>query len=149
MKIIGILISTVFLTTSAIAQDTAVIDQARTALEKGIAEFNNGNYESYFTILHEDLQAYAGVYTPLRFDGKVSWQDFIEGLGDFESVNYEQRGAVYRSFGKNIVLCNAYFVFTTKAENGTTETQTGRESTTLVNVNGQWLVANFHFSPIF
>jgi hypothetical protein len=66
MKIIGILVSTVFLTTSAVAQDTAVIDQARTALEKGIAE-----------------------------------------------------------------------------------TQTGRESTTLVNVDGVWLVANFHFSPIF
>lgn len=149
MKIISILVSTVFLATSAIAQDIAVIDQARTALEKGIAEFNNGNYQHYFTILHEDIQAYAGVYTPLRFDGKVSWQKFIQGLGDFESVNYEQRGSVYRSFGKNIVLCNAYFVFTTKAENGTTETQTGRESTTLVNVDGQWLVANFHFSPIF
>lgn len=65
------------------------------------------------------------------------------------SVNYEQRGAVYHSFAKNTVVCNAYFVFTTVTTDGSRETQAGRESTTLVNVDGRWLVASFHFSPMF
>lgn len=82
----SVLASTLFLLTTAMTQDTVVIDEARTAYQTGLAAFNNGNYEKYFTILHKDLQAYAGVYTPLRFDGKVSWQDFIKDLGAYASV---------------------------------------------------------------
>jgi hypothetical protein len=56
---------------------------------------------------------------------------------------------VCRAYNSDAVLCNAYFVFSTTTKAGVTAVQTGRESAAVVKVGGRWLIANYHFSPMF
>jgi len=126
------------------------VEGARAALDGLIAAFNARDYDTYATLCTDDVEAYAGVYTPLRFDGKAAWLAFIRGLeGRFAAVTQEQRHVTIRTYGPDTAVSNGYFVFSTVTKDGVAETQSGRQSFTLVRVDGQWLVANLHFSALF
>ena len=125
------------------------MDDAIAALDSAIAAFNDRNYALYEGLLTDDIEAYTGVNTPLRFVGKASWMEFIRDLDDFESVSYERRHPAYRMYNDDVVISNAYFVFSTVPKSGEQKTQTGRESTAIVKVDGSWRIANFHFSAMF
>lgn len=133
-------------TSSAQVSDT---NEALSVLEQVIATFNARDYAAYEQLVADDFEAYTGVYTPLRFVGKASWMAFLRGLDSFASAAYEQRHPECRIYNGDTVLCNAYFVFTTVSKDGVAETQSGRESTTMVKINGKWLLANAHFSALF
>lgn len=135
--------------TATFAQTSSSVDEARTMFTKAIADFNAGDYDAYLSNVADDFEGYTGIFTPLRFEGKAAWSNFIKGLGNYASVTYDQRQPDYRGYGSNTVLCNAYYVFTTVANGGVVETQTGRETTVLVKINGEWKIANYHFSAIF
>ena len=124
-------------------------EEAAAIFDKVVAEFNQGEYDHYFSLLTDDMEAFTGIYTPYRFNGKASWMNFINGLKNYASVTYDPREATHRAYGGDVVVRNAYFVFTTVSPSGEVEVQNGRESTTMVKVNGQWMIANLHFSPIF
>ncbi len=138
-----------FVVASTAASQDAAMDEARAAYDAILVAFNDGDFASYMDGIADDIEAYSGVYTPLRFEGKQAWSDFIGGLEAFAQVRYDRRGATCRTYNDDTLLCNAYFAFTTVTQDGVTETQSGRESTTMVKVGGRWLVANFHFSPLF
>jgi ketosteroid isomerase-like protein len=134
---------------SASSAQVSDTDEAFSVLEQAIATFNARDYAAYEQLVADDFEAYTGVYTPLRFEGKSDWVAFIRGLDAFASAVYEQRGPECRIYNGDTVLCNGYFVFTTVSKDGVAETQSGRESTTIVKINGKWLLANHHFSPLF
>jgi hypothetical protein len=134
---------------SASSAQVSDTDEAFSVLEQAIAMFNVRDYAAYEPLVADDFEAYTGVYTPLRFVGKASWMAFLRGLDAFASASYEQRHPECRIYNSDTVLCNAYFVFTTVSEDGVAETQSGRESTTIVKINGKWLLANHHFSALF
>jgi ketosteroid isomerase-like protein len=134
---------------TASAQQAASTSEAKAVLDKALATFNARDYATYETLFTNDVEVYTGVYTPLRFIGKAHWLAFIRGLDAFASASYEQRQPECRSYNGDTVLCNAYFVFTTVTKNGVSQTQSGRESTTVVKINGKWLIANHHFSALF
>ena len=125
------------------------MDDAKSALDHVIRAFNARDYETYESLMTDDVEAFAGVHTPLRFVGKADWMAFVRSLGRFSSVQQELRHASYRAYGRDVVLSNAYFVFTTTASDGTVAVQSGRQSVALVAIAGQWRVANFHFSTLF
>ena len=148
LKMLALALVTIAVTTSSSAQGMAV-DGARAMFNKALTEFNSANYEAYLSNVADDFEGYTGIYTPFRFVGKTAWSNFIMGLKNYRSATYDQRQPSYRAYGDNTVLCNAYFVFTTIASDGTVDTQSGRETTVLVKINGTWKIANYHFSPIF
>lgn len=128
---------------------SASTEEARGALERAIARFNAGDYEEYLESFTDDLESFTGIVTPLRWVGVSAWKELIAGLGELASATYEQRDVSYRGYGRDTVLANAYFVFTTVSRAGEVETQTGRASHTLVRENGSWRIANQHYSPMF
>lgn len=125
------------------------MDDAEAALDEVILAFNARDYDTYESRLTDDIEAFAGVHTPLCFVGKTEWMAFVRSLERFASVHQEVRHATYRAYGSGVVLSNAYFVFTTTSSDGTVAVQTGRQSVTLVADEGRWRVANFHFSALF
>jgi len=134
--------------TKVTAQASAVGD-AEAVAAKAVASFNARDYAAYETLFTNDVEVYTGVYTPLRFVGKTQWLGFLHGLDSFAAVSYDQRQPVCRAYNNDVVLCNAYFVFTTTTKAGVTTVQTGRESSTLVKSGGKWLIANQHYSAMF
>jgi len=131
------------------AQQSTAATEGQAVLTKAMATFNARNYSAYEALFADDYEAYTGVYTPVRFVGKAQWMEFIRGLDNFAAASYDQRQPVCRAYNSDVVLCNAYFVFSTTTKAGVTEVQTGRESTTVVKIGGRWLIANHHFSPMF
>lgn len=125
------------------------MDAAKAALERLISAFNSRDHDAYEALLTDDVEAFAGVHTPLCFVGKAEWTAFVRSLERFASVKQEVRHATYRAYGGDLVLSNAYFVFTTTASDGTVDVQSGRQSVALVAVDGQWRIANLHFSALF
>lgn len=125
------------------------MDDAIAALDGLVGAFNTRDYAAYEALLTEDVQAYAGVVTPLRFEGRDAWMEFVRGLDDFASVKQERRHAQYRAYNDATVISNGYFVFSTTSAGGETQVQSGRESYTLVRIDGRWLVADLHFSAMF
>jgi ketosteroid isomerase-like protein len=147
-KSLPLFIIVLLISATTLAQNTAA-DQARATFEKALGYFNAGNYDAFLTHFADDFEAFTGVYSPLLIEGKAGWGNFINGLRNYASASYVQHQPKYRSYGDNTVICNAYFVYSTTTKAGVTEVQNGRETTVLVKMNGQWMIANFHFSPIF
>jgi ketosteroid isomerase-like protein len=129
------------------AQQSATEGQA--VLVKAVAAFNARNYAAYEPLFTDDVEVYTGVYTPVRFVGKAQWMGFIRGLDNLAAASYDQRQVVCRAYNTDVVLCNAYLVFSTTTKAGVTTVQSGRESSSVVKVGGRWLIANSHFSPMF
>jgi ketosteroid isomerase-like protein len=125
------------------------MDDAIAAMDELLDAFNRRDYAAYEALLTDDVEAFAGVVTPFRFDGKDEWMGFVRGLDAFASVNQERRHTQYRAYNGDTVVSNGYFVFTTTSAGGETHVQSGRESSILVIVDGRWLVANLHFSAMF
>lgn len=131
------------------AQQSPAATEVQAMMGKVVAAFNARNYSAYEAFFADDHEAYTGVYTPVRFVGKAQWMQFIRGLDNFAAASYDQRQPVCRAYNSDVVLCNAYFVFSTTTKTGVTEVQTGRESTAVVKIGGRWLIANQHFSRMF
>lgn len=131
------------------AQQSTAATEVLAVLAKAVETFNARNYTAYEALFADDHEAYTGVYTPVRFVGKAQWMKFIRGLDNFAAASYDQRQPVCRAYNSDVVLCNAYFVFSTTTKTGVTEVQTGRESSAVVKIGGRWLIANQHFSPMF
>lgn len=130
------------------AQASAVSD-AQAVSDKAAAAFNARDYAAYEPLFTNDVEVYTGVYTPLRFVGKAQWMGFIRGLDNLAAASYDSRQPVCRAYNNDVVLCNAYFVFSTTTKAGVTTVQTGRASSTLVKSGGKWLIANQHYSAMF
>ena len=134
--------------TGAVFSQTPISD-AKHFYDSTLVAFNSGDYDTYLNSLSDDVQAYAGVYSPFLFIDKYEWRNFIYGLKGYQSVVYDQKEPKYRNYGENVVLCNAYFIFTTVAHDGKVDVQSGRESMTMVKIDGNWKLVNFHFSALF
>jgi ketosteroid isomerase-like protein len=143
-----LVLSLAFAVPSQAQQATAAAD-GQAVLTKAMAAFNARDYAAYEPLFTDDVEVYTGVYTPLRFVGKAQWMGFIRGLDNLAAASYDQRQLVCRAYNSDVVLCNAYFVFSTTTKTGVTEVQTGRESSAVVKVGGRWLIANYHFSRMF
>jgi len=120
------------------------------AVTKNAADaFNSKDYETYFSYLADDLEVFTGVSTPLLHIGKAHWVDFINGLSSLPMVTYNQQQNSVRVFNGNTAVVNGYFVFTVVGNDGTVTNQSGRNSTTLIKKDGNWVIVNFHFSKMF
>lgn len=125
------------------------MDDARAALHDLVEAFNARDHQRYAARCTDDIEAYAGVGTPLRFEGKAAWTAFVRGLDDlYATVTQEVRHETFRAYGDTVVS-NGYFVFTTVTADGMVDTQTGRQTVVLVRSAGDWQVANLHFSAMF
>ena len=125
------------------------VGDAEAVISKAVTSFNARDYAAYEPLFTNDVEVYTGVYTPLRFVGKTQWMAFVRGLDNLAAASYDQRQPVCRAYKNDVVLCNAYFVFSTSTKAGVTTVQTGRESSTLVKSGGKWLIANQHYSAMF
>ena len=134
---------------SQVQAQASSVGDAEAVGAKAATAFNARDYATYEPLFTNDVEVYTGVYTPLRFVGKAQWMAFIRGLDNLAAASYDQRQPVCRAYNNDVVLCNAYFVFTTTTKAGVTTVQTGRESSTLVKSGGKWLIANQHFSAMF
>lgn len=117
--------------------------------KKAADSFNSKDYQAYFAYLADDIEVFTGVSTPLLHIGKTNWMKFINSLGSLPSVTYNQQQNSIRIYNADTAVVNGYFVFTVVGKDGSTTTQSGRNSTTLVKQNGKWLIVNYHFSPMF
>ncbi len=124
-------------------------EDVEAVIKKAYDAFNSKDYQSYFTYLADDLEVFTGVSTPLLHIGKTHWMDFINGLGSLPFVTYDQQQNSIRIYNASTAVINGYFVFTVVGKDGSSTTQSGRNSTTLVKQNGKWLIVNYHFSPLF
>jgi len=134
---------------SQIQAQASSLGEAEAVATKAVASFNARDYAAYEPLFTNDVEVYTGVYTPVRFIGKAQWMAFVRGLDNLAAASYDQRQPVCRSYNNDVVLCNAYFVFSTTTKAGVTTVQTGRESSTLVKSGGKWLIANQHYSAMF
>jgi uncharacterized protein (TIGR02246 family) len=128
---------------------TAALVAARALVERAIDAFNGRQLDLYFELFTEDVESYTGIHSPLLVQGLPAWKRFISGLTRLEAAAYEQTQTSYRVYNDDTVLCNGYYVFSTVAQDGQAETQTGRASLTCVKVDGAWRIANQHYSSIF
>jgi ketosteroid isomerase-like protein len=134
---------------SQVQAQASPVGDAQAVMAKAVTSFNARDYAAYEPLFTNDVEVYTGVYTPLRFVGKAQWMGFIHGLDNFAASSYDQRQPECRAYNNDVVLCNAYFVFTTTTKAGVTAVQTGRESSALVKSGGKWLIANQHYSAMF
>ena len=120
------------------------------AVAKNAADaFNSRDFETYFSYLADDLEVFTGVSTPLLHIGKSHWVNFVNGFSSLPMVTYNKQQNSVRVYNANTAVVNGYFVFNVVGKEGSTTTQSGRNSTTLVKQNGKWLIVNYHFSPLF
>lgn len=124
-------------------------EDVQKAFNDAIRAFNSKDYETYFSYLADNFEAFTGVVTPLLHEGKPHWMSFINGLGELPSVTYNQQQNSMRVFNGDTAVINGYFIFTVVGKDGITTTQSGRNSTTLVKQGGKWTIVNFHFSSLF
>ena len=149
LKTRGLLLIFLFAWLLSFSQENAVTKEAAASYDKIVSLFNSKDFEGYSNHVMDNVECYTGVFTPLLWEGKANWMGFINGLKNFNYVNYNIRQPSYRNFGNNTVTCNGYFVFTTVDKNGNTEVQTGRQSTLLIKSEGIWKIASNHFSAMF
>ena len=124
-------------------------EDVEAVLKKAHSAFNTKDYSTYFTYIADDIEVFTGVSTPLLHIGKAHWMEFIKSFEPLPFVTYNQQQNSIRIYNGNTALVNGYFVFTVVGNDGTVTTQSGRNSTTLVKQNGQWLIVNYHFSKMF
>lgn len=136
---------------SALASNAFAGDKedVEAVLTKAGDAFNSKDYQTYFSYLADDLEVFTGVVTPLLHMGKPHWIEFVNGFGQLPSTTYKQQQNTVRVYNGNTAVVNGYFVFTVVGKDGTTTTQSGRNSTTLVKQGGKWLIVNYHFSAMF
>lgn len=131
---------------AAVAGD---VEDALAAQQKSIEQFNAGDDAAYFTNLHDDLEAFVGVQSPLLIKGKAGWAAFIRGIRDqSQMAQYKERNETARAFGNTVVL-NGYHDYTVHTRDGKAVTANGRTTTVMVKQGGRWLIASFHFSSYF
>ncbi len=118
-------------------------------INKAWDAFNSKDNQTYFTYLADDLEVFTGVSTPLLHIGKPHWMEFVNSFGSLPLVTYNQQQNTIRIYNGNTAVVNGYFVFMIVDKDGSVTTQSGRNSTTLVKQNGNWLIVNYHFSPMF
>lgn len=124
-------------------------EEALAAQQKSIDLFNARDYSSYFAYLHDDVEAFVGVQSPLLIKGKAGWIAFIEGIRDqSQMAQYMERNQTARVFGNTVVL-NGYHDYTVHTRDGKAVTANGRTTTVMVKQGGKWLIASFHFSSYF
>ena len=124
-------------------------EDVEAVIKKAYDAFNSKDYQTYFTYLADDLEVFTGVSTPLLHVGKTHWMEFINGFGSLPSVTYNQQQNSIRVFNGNTAVVNGYFVFTVVGNDGNVTNLSGRNSTTLIKQNGNWLIVNYHFSKMF
>ena len=124
-------------------------EDVEAVLKKAFSSFSSKDYSTYFTYISDDIEVFTGVSTPLLHIGKAHWMEFIKSFEPLPFVTYNQQQNSIRIYNGNTALVNGYFVFTVVGNDGTVTTQSGRNSTTLVKQNGQWLIVNYHFSKMF
>ena len=124
-------------------------EDVETVTKNAADAFNSKDYETYFSYLADDLEVFTGVSTPLLHIGKAHWVDFINGFSSLPMVTYNQQQNSVRVFNGNTAVVNGYFVFTVVGNDGTVTNQSGRNSTTLIKKDGNWVIVNFHFSKMF
>lgn len=127
----------------------AASGEVKELTEQLIASFNGKKLDSYLGAMADDVQAYAGVGSPLRFDDKQEWKGFIDGLASMASATYLARQPTYRAYNDDTVVVNGYFDFTVVDNNGIATTTSGRSSMVWVKAGGDWKVVNMHFSNLF
>jgi len=146
IKYISILILFSVIASSTFAGDK---EDVEAVLKKVHSAFSTKDYTTYFTYIADDIEVFTGVSTPLLHIGKAHWMEFIKSFEPLPFVTYNQQQNSIRIYNGNTALVNGYFVFTVVGNDGTVTTQSGRNSTTLVKQNGQWLIVNYHFSKMF
>ncbi len=124
-------------------------EDVEAVIKKSYDAFSSKDYQTYFTYLADDLEVFTGVSTPLLHIGKAHWMEFINGFGSLPSVTYNQQQNSIRVFNGNTAVVNGYYVFTVVGNDGNVTNQSGRNSTTLIKQNGNWLIVNYHFSKMF
>ena len=145
-KIVAVFFLFAIFASSALAGDK---EDAEAVIKKTAEAFSSKEYQTYFTYLADDLEVFTGVSTPLLHIGKTNWMNFINGLGSLPMATYKQQQNSIRIYNGNTAVVNGYFVFTVVGKDGNATNQSGRNSTTLVKQNGNWLIVNLHFSPMF
>lgn len=128
---------------------TAEVKEVNALIDKVVHVFNTRDFATFFSYYTEDFEAFVGIQTPFLLEGKTAWETFIHGLAAVPTALYTQRQSSCRVYNGNTVLMNAYFDFTTVAQDGQATTVNGRTSWTWVQVSGRWLIANAHYSRIF
>jgi len=126
-----------------------VKEDVEAVIKKAYDAFNSKDYQTYFTYLADDLEVFTGISTPLLHIGKTHWMDFINAFESLPLVTYNQQQNSIRIYNANTAVVNGYFVFNVVGKDGSSTTQSGRNSTTLVKQNGKWLIVNYHFSLLF
>jgi uncharacterized protein (TIGR02246 family) len=127
----------------------AEVDEVQALLDQAIQAFNTRDFDTYFAVFSDDVEAFVGIQTPFRIEGKAAWRTFIEGLAALPVVTNTQRHSSYRVYNGNTVIVNGYFDFTVVTKDEQATTLNGRTSFTWVRVEGKWLIANQHYSRIF
>ncbi len=125
------------------------MESVENVLRTTIDAFNARDFDTYYTYLTDDFEAFTGVESPLVITGKAGWQKFFEGTLAYAMAHYEQHHSTFRIYNGDTAVGNGYFDFTVFTKDGQAIAQSGRVSVTLVKLNGKWLIANFHFSAFF
>ncbi len=124
-------------------------EDVEAVINKAYDAFSSKDYQTYFTYLADDIEVFTGISTPLLHIDKTHWMDFNNGFGSLPLVTYNQQQNSIRIYNANTAVVNGYFVFNVVGKYGSSTTQSGRNSTTLVKQNGKWLIVNYHFSKMF
>jgi hypothetical protein len=93
------------ITIAAPAASAGDAEDALAAQQRSIDQFNAGDDAAYFANIHDSLEAFVGVQSPLLIKGKAGWVAFIEGIrSQSQMAQYKERNVSARVFGNTVVL---------------------------------------------
>jgi ketosteroid isomerase-like protein len=149
MKIVKWIATVTLLFTFACSASAGDKEDVLAFLEGGIKAFNTKDKAAYASNLADDFQSFSGVQTPLLYETKASWMNWIDGLWELPFVSYTQQQNSVRVYNGNSAVVNGYFIFKVVRKDGSLTTVSGRATIDVVKWEGKWKIVNYHFSNLF
>jgi len=124
-------------------------EDVQALMENGVKAFNAKDKAVYASCLADDFQSFSGVQTPLLYETKADWMNFIEGLWGLPFVSYNQQQSLIRVYNGNSAVINGYYIFKVVNKDGSLTAHSGRATVNVVKSDGKWKIVNYHFSNLF
>jgi hypothetical protein len=119
----------------------------QTTFGKDIRLLNGGNKDAFSASAHEEVVLF-GILSPFAIKGKEAVRQLIQQyLDDHARVNFKAVNPEFVLTGTDALAWGHYTILE-DPKTGPRETIHGRYTLAYTKVDGQWLLAAFHLSPL-
>ncbi len=122
-------------------------NELQIALEQLVATYNSGDVDAYAALWHDDVGLF-GIISPFPALGKAAVRQYFHTVfSNAESQTFTVINPNYRVID-NTGIVWSHYALSLKPKDGPMQAMFGRSTFTFVKLEGKWLMADLHASPL-